>query len=550
MKINQSANNARFAVCKMLLLLLVSSCLSACGEKVDATSILAEGVIYCSEGSPDSFNPQLVTSGTTIDATSKQLYNKLLDFNHENYDKIPSLAKSWHVNSDGTLITFYLRRNVEFHQTDYFTPTRQLNADDVIFSFQRILDKSHPFYLSAKGQFPFFQSINFDQLVADIEKIDDHTIRFHLHHPQSSFLANLAAPFSVILSKEYADSLVQNQQSLSRLDSHPIGTGPFKYKSYQNGALIRYQKHPDYWRQEVKINHLLYNITPSNTGRLTKLLTQECDVISYPIALPEIHARDNVVVEQVTSFNVAYMAFNTQKPPLDNPLVRKAIAHAVDKQAIVDAVYFNQAEVADSLLPSASWAHNHKIDSLEYSPRVAKQLLANAGLADGFSIELWAMPVQRAYNPNALKMAKLIQADLADVGIRVNIVTYEWSTFLKRLAQGEHQSVLIGWSADHPDPDNFFSPLLSCAAVDTGSNRAFWCDQQFDRLLADALLDSDLVTRKQRYTRAQQMIVDHVPLLPIAHAKRSQAKQAYITGDILTSIGGVNFESVDKQVQQ
>ncbi|NMP17548.1 ABC transporter substrate-binding protein [Thalassotalea sp. Y01] len=521
---------------------------SACG-KIEEDPVLTEGVIYCSEGSPDSFNPQLVTSGTTIDATSKQLYNRLLDFNTENFDKVPALAKSWHVTKDGKFITFYLRTDVAFHNTDYFTPTRTLTADDVIFSYQRILDKNNPFYQSANGQFPFFQSVDFSKMVNKIEKINDYTVRFHLNYPQSSFLANIAAPFSVILSKEYADSLIANKLPLSRLDSQPIGTGPFKFKSYQIGSLIRYLRHEDYWRQKVNIEQLLFNITPRNTGRLTKLLTHECDVISYPIALQEISSRADLELEQVTSFNVAFMAFNTQKPPFDNPLVRQAVAHAINKRAIINAVYFEQADVADSLLPKASWAYDGDIAGIEYSVSMAKSLLTDAGLGDGFSLDLWAMPVQRAYNPDALKMAKLIQADLAQVGIDVNIISFEWSTFLKKLDKGEHQSVLIGWQADHPDPDNFFSPLLSCAAVETGSNRAFWCNPQFDELLKESLLTNDLNKRKALYTKAQRMLMQDIPLLPIAHAKRSQARLAHIDGDILMPIGGISFENIDKKAQ-
>ncbi|MDN3653169.1 ABC transporter substrate-binding protein [Thalassotalea ponticola] len=534
---------------KPALFALLFAFIAGCSD-VEQAPVLNEGIIYCSEGAPNAFNPQLVTSGTTIDATSRQLYNRLLDFNAQNYDKVPSLAKSWHVTKDGRYITFYLRHDVSFHQTEYFTPTRTLNADDVIFSFNRILDVNNPFYKSAKGQFPFFQSIDFDALVDTIERIDDYTIRFHLNYPQSSFLANLAAPFSVILSKEYADYLVANQLPLTRLDSMPIGTGPFKFKSYQVGSLIRYARHENYWRKNVQIKQLLFNISPRNTGRLTKLFTHECDVISYPIALQEIRSRTDLELEQVTSFNVAYMAFNTQKPPFDNPVVRRAIAHAINKQAIISAVYFDQADIADSLLPKASWAYDSTINGIEYSVSKAKRLLRDAGLENGFQIDLWAMPVQRAYNPNALKMAKLIQADLAQIGVTVNIVRYEWSTFLKKLARGEHQSVLIGWLADHPDPDNFFSPLLSCAAVETGSNRAQWCNRKFDRLLKKSLLTNDLSERQALYTQAQQMLIQEIPLLPIAHAKRSQARLSHINGNILTAIGGISFEDVHKQVEK
>lgn len=528
-------------------LILSSSFLTACTElKTDA--VLSEGIVYCSEGSPTTFNPQLITSGTTIDATSKQLYNRLIDFGNENFEKLPSLARSWHVTKNGKLITFYLRKDVKFHQTDYFSPSRNMNADDVIFSFKRIIDTNNPFYKSVKGKFPFFQGVDFMGLVDDIERIDDYTIRFKLSRPQSSFLDNLGAPFSVILSKEYADQLLSQGQNLRLLDTRPIGSGPFKFQNYLNGSLIRFTRNEQYWRTEVAIERLLFNISPRDTSRLTKLFTHECDVISYPIATEEIRSRKDLVLEEVTSFNVAYLAFNTELPPFDNPKVRKAVSHAIDKQAIISAVYYNQAEIAQSLLPRASWAFDDNIENIEYSPAKAKALLTEAGLGDGFTLELWAMPVQRAYNPNAKKMAKLIKSDLADIGIEVNIISFEWTTFLKKLAKGEHQSVLIGWEADHPDPDNFFSPLLSCAAVDTGGNRARWCNQQFDKLLQKSLLTNDTDERRKLYQQAQKLIVEELPLLPIAHSKRAQAKVATIEGNILTAFGGISFEDVHKKV--
>ncbi|WOH37617.1 ABC transporter substrate-binding protein [Thalassotalea fonticola] len=534
--------NTRQVIAAAFFTLMVSSC-----GKVGSDSILTEGIVYCSEGSPTSFNPQLVTSGTTIDATSKQIYNRLLDFDPSNFEKIPALARSWHVTKNNKLVTFYLRKDVQFHQTKYFTPTRNMNADDVIFSFNRILDKEQAFYQSVDGKFPFFQSVKFDDLVKDVEKIDDYTVRFRLTHPQSSFLANIAAPFSVILSKEYADSLIESKKDLTLIDNLPIGTGPFKYKDYRNGSLIRFQRHENYWRRKVNIENLLFNISTDNTSRLTKLLTHECDVISYPIATQEIASRPDLSLEQVTSFNVAFLAFNTKVPPFDNPLVRKAVAHAIDKDAIVSAVYYDQAEVAQSLLPKASWAYSDQVEEVTYSKELAVKLLSDAGLSDGFSIDVWAVPVHRAYNPDARKMAKLIKSNLAEVGIEVNIITFEWTTFLKKLAKGEHQSVLIGWQADHPDPDNFFSPLLSCAAVKTGGNRAMWCNEEFDKLLQKSLLTNNSNTRKKLYLQAQQLLQEQLPVFPIAHGKRAQAKVKEIEGNILTPFGGISFEDVNKK---
>ena len=518
--------------------------LTACGNQ-EHFSLSEKSVIYCSEGSPESFNPQTITSGTTIDAVSNQLYDRLINFNPEDNSIVPAIAKSWHVTRDGKMITFYLRKDVQFHKTNYFFPTRNLNADDVIFSFERILKKNHPFHPISGGNYPFFQSVEFSSVVEQIEKINEYTLRFKLTHPDSSFLANLATDFAVILSAEYASELAARDLP-QNIDIYPIGTGPYKLKEYRAGSLIRYYPHEGYWKTPVQIEQLLFDITPSNTSRLTKLLAGECDVIAYPIAHEKINERIDLSLEAKTSFNVGYLGFNTTKAPFDNKLVRKAVALAINKKAILDAVYFGQADMAHSLIPPTSWAQSDHIAPQPYSIPMAKALLDQAGYPDGFTMDIWAMPVQRAYNPNALTMAKLIQSDLQQIGITVNIVSYEWSTFLRRLAQGEHQSVLIGWSADHPDPDNFFTPLLSCASAASGNNRTFWCNREFDDLISQALETNNIAIRRELYAKALSLVDEEMPLMPIAHSKRFQARANNVNGRLLNSFGGIDFSQVSK----
>jgi cationic peptide transport system substrate-binding protein len=536
------ANNKKWLL--VILCLALSSC-----DVNQKFSLSSQSVIYCSEGSPEGFNPQTVTSGVTIDATSKQLYNQLINFETSDTNISPSLAKSWHVTRDGKKITFYLRKKVSFHQTAYFTPTRDFNADDVLFSFNRIIDKDHPFHNISGAEYPFFQSVGFSDLIKSIEKINDYTVRFILTRADNSLLVNLATDFSIILSEEYGQQLIR-QGSLSSIDSQPIGTGPFKLKEYRAGSLIRYVPHPTYWNEASTLEQLIFDITPSNTGRLTKLLAGECDVAAYPIARNKIKDRSDLSIDNVTALNVGFLAFNTQMPPFDNKKVRKAVAHAIDKKAILKTVYYgdSEAEAASTIIPNTSWAYDESIETPDYSVEKAKVLLEQAGYADGFSMELWAMPVQRAYNPDAVTMAKLIQADLAKVNIKVNIIkNYEWTTFLKLVSQGLHQSVLLGWSADHPDPDNFFTPLLSCASAKTGNNRAFWCNNDFDNVIFEALQTSNIIKRKKYYSQALKIINEDLPLLPIAHAKRFQARSNKVEGVLLNAYGGINFHRVVKQ---
>lgn len=257
---------------KYLFTTLFISLVSLGCSNENTTSLNTKSVIYCSEGSPEGFNPQTVTSNVTIDATSNQLYNRLITYSDDNNEASPSLAKSWHITRDGKKITFYLRKDVEFHHTSYFKPSRKLNADDVLFSFNRVLDSKHEYHKVSGGLYPFFQRIQFSSLVKNIEKINEYTVRFTLNRADSSFLANLATDFSIILSEEYSQYLSESG-SQQKIDMLPIGTGPFKYKEYRAGSFIRYLAHESYWQRKINIEQLIFDITPSNTGRLTKLLS-------------------------------------------------------------------------------------------------------------------------------------------------------------------------------------------------------------------------------------------------------------------------------------
>jgi cationic peptide transport system substrate-binding protein len=283
---------------------------------------------------------------------------------------------------------------------------------------------------------------------------------------------------------------------------------------------------------------------------MAKLLTHECDVVAYPrnAELKLITERPDVEVQSQTSMNVGFWAFNTKKAPFDNVLVRKALAYAINKDAILEAVYFGYADKAKTILPPTSWAFYHDLPEQQYDPVKAKELLAQAGFANGFRMDIWAMPVQRLYNPNALKMAELMQADLAKIGVRASIVSFEWNSFRRKLSEFEHDSVLIGWSADNADPDNFFRPLLSCSAAESGSNRANWCDPNFDNLINQALLTADVKQRRSFYLTAQLYLDEQMPLVSIAHSKRFQAKSINVTGVTINPYGGISMARARKSL--
>jgi cationic peptide transport system substrate-binding protein len=532
-----------------LLLALLSSCLIGCiDSKEDILQEKNQGLVYCAEANPVSFNPQITTTGSTIDIIANQLYDRLISIDPVTADFQSELATDWKVSKDGKSVTFTLRKNVKFHSTAYFTPSRDFNADDVIFTFSRLFDVYNPYHFVGDASYPYFQSVGIDQLIRKIVRVSDYQVRFELYNAESSFLANMATDFAVVLSQEYAMQLKANQQT-NRFDQYPIGTGPYIYKEYRRDHLVRFYKNPVYWKHDVVLDQLVYDITPNGTTRIAKMLTKECDVTAHPSSaqLSILAQRDDINVEKETNLNIGYWAFNTERPPFDNIKVRQALAHAIDIDKIMQSVYFGNGLRAQSLLPPTSWAFEAQTTIPVFNPTLAKKLLTEAGFPNGFKMNIWAMPVSRIYNPNARKMAELMQSDLRKIGVKVSIVEYEWNTFIQRIGEHRHDSVLLGWAADTPDPDNFFSPLLSCTATFSGKNPANWCNPEFDALLTQALATTDLALRKKFYDAAQTMLINELPLLPIAHGMRFQASSADVEGITLGPFGAISLANARKK---
>lgn len=532
-----------------LLLGILTVCLTGCLDTKEKTlEEKNQGLVYCAEANPVSFNPQVTTTGSTIDIIANQLYDRLISIDPITAEFKSELATDWKISKDGKSVTFTLRKGVKFHTTAYFTPSRDFNADDVIFTFSRLFDVYNPYHFVGDANYPYFQSVGIDQLIRQIVRVSDYQVRFELFNAESSFLANMATDFAVVLSREYAMQLKQREQ-VNLFDQYPVGTGPYIYKEYRRDHLVRYYRNPDYWKHPVILEQLVYDITPNGTTRIAKMLTKECDVTAHPSSaqLSILAQRDDIKVQKETNLNVGYWAFNTQRPPFDDLRVRQALAHAIDIEKIMQAVYYGNGIRAQSLLPPTSWAYQAQPKLPGFNPDLAKKLLIEAGFPNGFNMTIWAMPVSRIYNPNARKMAELMQSDLRKIGVNVSIVEYEWNTFIQRIGEHRHDSVLLGWAADTPDPDNFFSPLISCTAAFSGKNPANWCNPEFDLLLTQALDTTDLAKRKIYYQQVQAMLIRELPLLPLAHGMRFQASSADVEGIPLGPFGAISLANARKK---
>jgi dipeptide transport system substrate-binding protein len=504
----------------------------------------AKTLIYCSEGSPSGFNPQITEDGTSINAQNP-IYNRLVSIEHGTTKIVPSLAESWTISKDQKEYTFKLRRDVKFHKNAWFTPKRNMNADDVLFSFNRQRLKNHPFHKIGGGNYLYFEAMEMN-IIQDIQKLDDYSVKFMLKKPDAVFLANLTMEFASIFSAEYANAMMRTKTP-ARIDNQPIGTGPFVFKGYEKDSVIRYEANPEYFgKPKALVDKLVFVITPDSAVRAQKILAGECHLIAEPASVDykKFTSSPNLKVEAATGLNMGYLAFNTKKKPFDNLLVRKAVYHALNRGSYIEAIYHGMAEIAESPLPSSSWGFNNNLPTYEYNVEKSKALLAQAGFPKGFSTELWALPVTRPYNPDGRKMAEMMQSDLAKVGIKVKIVTFDWPTYLSKSKNGEHTMAMFGWVSDNGDPDSFLYTQLSCAGAEAGSNRAMWCYMPYDDLVEKAKRVSDIAQRTEYYMDAQKIFKEQVPWIPIASAKTYRVLNKNVTGYIIDTLGHDFFDGV------
>jgi cationic peptide transport system substrate-binding protein len=489
----------------------------------------------------------MASSGLTVDTLAAQLYDRLLDVDPYTYRLIPELAESWEVLDNGATYRFHLRRDVPFQTTAWFQPTRKMNADDVVFSFQRVFDQKHPFHNVNGGEYPYFDSLQFADSVQSVKKLDQYTVEFRLQAPDASFLWHLATHYAPVLSAEYADNLTLDGTQ-EMIDREPVGTGPFLLNEYRSGQYIRLARNDVYWKGKPRMPQVVIDMGAGGTGRLSKLLTGECDVLAYPAASQLSILRDDPRLRLTLrpGMNIAYLAFNTRKPPLDNLKVRQAIALAINNQRLMQSIYYGTAETAASILPRASWAYDNDAHVTEYDPAKAREMLREAGVGP-LDLKLWVPTASQSYNPSPLKTAELLQADLAQVGINVTIVPVEGRFQEARLMEMNHDLTLTGWSTDSNDPDSFFRPLLSCAAIRSQTNYAHWCDPAFDEQLQDALLSQQLSQRIEHYQMAQKILEQQLPVLPLASSLRLQAYRYDIKGLVLSPFGNSSFAGVYRE---
>ncbi|UOF91293.1 ABC transporter substrate-binding protein [Fodinisporobacter ferrooxydans] len=539
----------KFALTMSATVLSATMILAGCGSSNPSNTASNAGgnsaksggktLIFGRGGDTVTLDPANATDGETFRVTDN-IYETLVADKPGTFDVKPGLATDWSASKNGLKWTFHLRKNVKFQDGTPF------NADAVVFNFNRWMDPQNPYH---KGDFEYFTNMfggfkgNPKAVIKDVKKLDDYTVEIDLAHPSAPFLADLTmAAFSIASP---ADVKKYNGD----IKDHPIGTGPFKFVSWKPNDSITLEKNPSYWDTgKPKLDKIVFQVIKDNKARLNALQAGQIDIMDglNPADVPTVKNDSNLQLFTRPSNNVGYLAFNTQKKPFNDPRVRQAINMVVDKKALIDAFYNGMAVPAVSVLPPSMWGNDTSLQDYQVNIQKAKQLLAEAGYPNGFKTDLWAMPVARPYMPQPEKIAAALQADMKKIGIDAKIVTYDWATYLKKTANGEHTMALLGWTGDNGDPDDFLYVLLDQDnANPPAQNIAFYKNPEVHKLLVQAQQETDQNKRADLYKKAEQIILKDAPWVPLVHSTPPMAASKKVTGFVPSPVGSDILTNVD-----
>lgn len=425
----------------------------------------------------------------------------------------PCLAEAWRVSPDGREWTFYLRKNVKFHDGTPF------NADAVRFSIERQMPPQRP-------ESTPYCAIAFG-MVDEIITPDPYTVKFILKFPYSPFLNNLAMPAAApIVSPTAAGALGEN------FGKKPVGTGPFRFAKWEKNRSITLKEHREYWGKLPECPLLTFTVIKNNRLRSLALKLGLVDVIDG-ITPPDsrLLEQSNCLVLNKPGLDLNYLGFFTEKAPLDNPAVRKAIAMSIDREQIVTGLLGGTTLEANGPLPPGVQGYDPAIRPLPYDPAGARELLSHSGYPEGVEITIVTYKETRPYNPaGGEKLAAALQLDLARAGVKANIKAYPWRQYKEALLNKEGNAFLYGWISDNCDPDNFLYTLLSSSQIESGLNTTHYRNNELDRLLASAQRETESTLREQIYRKAVQIINRDFPLFVLNHSLRLYATSPAIEG--------------------
>ncbi|KAB3538615.1 glutathione ABC transporter substrate-binding protein [Alkaliphilus pronyensis] len=413
---------------------------------------------------------------------SKQIYETLVAQN-ENMEIEPSLAESWE-SIDDTTVEFKLKQGVKFHNGE------ELKASDVKFTILRALDSSHIGHIV--GQ------IDGEK----IEVIDDYTIRLSTKEPFAPLLAHLAHTAMAIMNEK---AVTEGGEDYGQ---NPVGTGPFKFNNWVIGDSIELVKFDEYHGEPAKLKKVTFRNIAENTTRTIELETGGID-IAYdipPTDVSRVEENSDLVLQRAPSFSTSYIGFNAQKKPYDDVRVRQAINYAIDMASIIEAVYQGVGAPAKGPLGPNVFAGHQGLEEYGFNVEKAKELMADAGYADGFDTTIWTNE-----NQQRMDIAEIVQNQLKAININTEVKVMEWGAYLEGTAAGEHDMFILGWVTVTGDPDYGLYALFHSSQFGTGGNRTFWSNDRVDELLDAARVETDPSKREEYYLEAQEIIRDEAP---------------------------------------
>lgn len=495
-------------------------------------------LIFPQPADAETLDPALATTANSLTPVT-HIYEGLTTFEPGGTTPMPSLATSWEPSENGLEWTFHLRQGVTFHDGTPF------NADAVVFNFERWWDTDNPYNLGA-DQFVYwdymFQGFKGDEnsVLAGIKKIDDMTVKLILSNPNASLLNTLAMDNFRFASPT---AVMKQGENYGTAEGRAVGTGPFMVEEWVKEDHITLVRYDSYRSEKPTLKRIEYRVIPDTSATFLALQAGDIDVISLwaslgPHYIAVAKEDPNIQVIYNPAFNVGYLGLNHSKEWLQNINVRLAIAHAIDKQAIVDTLYPGDAETAKEFQPPSLWGYNDAIEDYSYDPDRARQFLQKA-IDEGVEIPdpaiFYVMPVSRAYYPQPQLTGELIQAMLAEIGINTEIRSPAWPAYLSDLYQDgtRHDLFMLGWVGDNGDPDNFLC-VFFCggkpAFNNDGAGSGLPPDEEIAKLLWDAAAETDFGTRKAMYHEANRLIHERVLGVPIVHRTPPTLLRANIKG--------------------
>lgn len=513
----------RKSLALVLVVGLLATMLVGCGGGGEVASDTGDTFIIARTTDADTLDCGYAYSEGDIDLIY-HIYDGLVQFKNSDLEVEPALAESWTTSDDGKVWTFNLRQGVKFHDgTDF-------NADAVVFSFNRLIDENHPCY--GLGDYSYF-----DWLLADaidyVKAVDDSTVEIALKDKFAPFLTYLGY-YSEFIASPTAVKKWGNEYF-----KHPVGTGAFKFEEWNKDEYIKLSRNDDYWGNKPEIETLIWKVVPDDSTRLMELESGQVQAIK-PIApnqLAKVKANDKLDLKEVAGANIFFVSFNTTEKPFDDVRVRQAVNYAVDMQKLTDSVYEGIATRAVNAMPPTIFSFDSNVPSYSYNPEKAKQLLADAGYPDGFTVDMNVFNEARPYIPRPVDAAEIIKSDLAKVGINANIVMNEWGSHASIIDNMEHQFAFNGWY-DIPYPSNFLKTMVL-----SGSNTGY-APEKLVELADKALSTYDRDEQAKYYSQMQQVIYEDAPILPVAHSDYTAVVSSNISGFELDVLGNVNVKNV------